>query len=265
MLDLHNHILYELDDGSRSIEESIEMAKMFVESGYSHLICTPHYRPEDGFVMHRTMELERLQTLQDKLDRENIFLKLHLGNELYYTAEVLELLEKGLLSPMASSHYVLLEFSFNNEPVGLANFVYQLQLLGYSPILAHVERYAYVQKDPSWIEQYLDLGCYIQCNLSYVDDEDSKDYEVISHLLEKGQVHLFATDAHQSKWRNPQVKEQLEALFKWLGPENYQTLLVDNPFRVLENKPLRSAKIFPKKKKKTWNPLNWLKKDKMRR
>lgn len=249
MLDMHNHILYGVDDGSKSLEESVRMAKMFVESGYTDVITTSHFI-NGSYEKQKPFLQNRLNEITQELNKQHINLNLYLGNELYYESGILDLLKEGRIATLANSNYILLEFSFNQAPYGLNNSMYMMQLAGYTPIFAHVERYKYVQENPDWLKPYIDQGAYIQCNLECLSKPESKDYKTILDLLNRGYVHLFGTDAHQSEWRSPMVKPQLDILQELLTKEAYQTLLIDNPYAILHNEdietPEKYLKIVPK-------------------
>lgn len=242
MIDLHNHIIYGVDDGSRSLEESVEMARQFVELGVNRLVATPHYRPSQAFVGERDMMRERLGAIQEAVNREGLDLQMDLGNELYYCPEILPLLKEGRLSPYGDSHYILLEMPFRQEPVGMSAFLYELQMAGYIPLLAHVERYFYVTDSPSWLDPWLNKGCYVQCNLSSLTEEGSPAYATIVELLHQGKVHVFAGDCHQAEWRSPAGQQAgIRELRYLVGENGIKELLEENPKRLLENKRLLST------------------------
>lgn len=263
MLDMHNHIIYGVDDGAETLEESVQMGKMYADQGYDTIITSSHYK-EGRYLASRDKQLEKIPLINDALKEEGIDLEILPGNELYYHPSIIENLEKGVVSSLGDSKYVLIEFSPFEEPVGLDYFIYNLQMAGYIAIFAHVERYDYIQKDPEWVLPYIDKGTYMQCNFSYLTKEGSKGYNTILGLLERGYVHLFATDAHQVEWRSPDVREEHEILKGLIGDQAYEELVVENPYRILKNKRLLAepVEIQGKKKKGSWSLRNWFKRRK---
>ena len=237
MLDLHSHIIYDVDDGARTLTESLELAKEYVNSGFSDVIATPHFQQGRYNVTNPELE-QKAHEIQQALIKHNIPLTLHLGNEIHYSPEILDLLEKKKINSLAGTSYILLEFSFRQKPYGLENAVFNLQLAGYSPIFAHVERYGYVQENPDWLAPFIEQGVLMQCNLAALDKPQTKDYQTIIELLRRNYVHLFGTDTHQLEWRTPNVTKQLKALESLLTKEAYQAIIIQNPYLVLKDESL---------------------------
>lgn len=254
MLDLHSHILPGVDDGSRSLDESIQMARMYVENGYDSVIVTPHYY--DGvYDSTRETNLAIMEELQEILSNEGIPLKLYLGNELYYSRDLPILLKEKRVSAMNSTSFVLVEFPMTEPPLFLEELVYQLQMAGVTPIFAHVERYRFVQKEPDALLPYLKKGCIMQMNLSSLRGESEKAKKTAEGLLARQMIQLVGTDSHQSEWRSPDVSDVLTSLREMISTEYFHEIVVENPYRVLDNKRIaihhdedRNEQAKPKKK-----------------
>ncbi|GIM32010.1 tyrosine-protein phosphatase [Paraclostridium bifermentans] len=236
MIDIHCHILPQVDDGSKSLEESIEMAKIAQNEGIKKIINTSHYHPD--FKYKSGEELKTiLKSFNKKLKDENIDIEVLLGNELYFTDDLLCDFEKLEFHSLNNSKYILVEFSPNNFPNNLADIVYELKLKRYIPILAHVERYPKVQENPNIICDCINEGALIQLNGASVIGKNGKEAEKTSKiLLENNMVHFIATDAHSSTKRRPLIKEVYDHISKQYGEENAKNIFEENQKCILENK-----------------------------
>ena len=142
MFDIHTHIIPKVDDGSPNLETSIAMVKHEIAIGVDQIICTPHH------IYHRYEKSideikENFQILKEAVEKENLPVKLYLGQEICYThrEDVLGMLQEGKLLTLNNTNRVLMEFSFTREPEDLVDIIYNFSIKGYQVIVAHVERY----------------------------------------------------------------------------------------------------------------------------
>lgn len=159
MIDLHSHILPELDDGSQSLEESLAMARMAVQSGVTVMVATPHCMDDRAQQVYAAWRL-----LREALRDTEIPLKLYLGMEIFGTADTVRLLRAGRLFPLNGSQYPLIEFSFRSTGEEETQILYQVLRAGYRPLVAHPERYGYVRENPELINLWTKMGCLLQIN-----------------------------------------------------------------------------------------------------
>lgn len=164
MIDIHSHILFGIDDGSKDIETSVNMAKEAQINGVTHICCTPHFLEPD-YISNSKENEERLEILKQKFKEENIDIELRLGNEIFITENSIEDLNIGRAIKMNETKYVLVEFPMVNELKCSEKIVDNLILKGYKVIIAHPERYKYVQENPDYIIPYLDKGVIFQSNV----------------------------------------------------------------------------------------------------
>lgn len=245
MIDIHCHILPQVDDGSKSLEESIEMAKIAQSEGIKNIINTSHYHPD--FKYKSGEELRKIiKDFNEKLKMENIDIEILLGNELYFTDDLLCNFEKLEFHSLNNSKYILVEFSPNNFPKNLVDIVYELNLKNYVPILAHVERYPKVQENPNIIYDCINEGALVQINGASIMGKNGREAEKASKIfLENNMVHFIATDAHSSTKRRPLIKEVYVYISKQYGEETAKKIFKENQQSILENKDLNFSK--PKK------------------
>lgn len=158
MIDFHSHILPNIDDGSRSIDETFNLIKEAKEAGFEAIISTSHYM--ENYYETDTPEREVwVNAIYENLQAKNIDIKLYLGNEIYMSENIIKLLEQGKASTINDTSYVLFELPLNAEPMNLYDIIYEMLQYKLVPILAHPERYTFVQKEPELIQDLIRERC----------------------------------------------------------------------------------------------------------
>ena len=235
MFDIHNHILYGVDDGSKTFDMTKAMLKIAYNEGTRGIILTPHHNPYRWKNEVNTLR-ERYEEIKQYCLEKYSDLKIYLGNEIYYFEDAFSDIDEGRALTMADSKYVLIEFIPSTEYDDIKHAVMDVQQSGYYPIIAHVERYECLLKKPAYIEELKELGAFIQVNASGVMGERSRlEKKFIKGLLKKGEVDFVATDAHRDNTRQPYMKKCSEYLEKKFGQEYTKQMLIDNPRAVIEN------------------------------
>lgn len=239
MIDIHCHILPDLDDGADSLEEALEMARMAAESGVTDIIATPHFRGEpDSLEMIDEID-RRCYVLREALVRNEIPVRIHKGAEILCTPHTPAMARQGLLPTLGGTQYVLTEFYFNESFSFMDSCLRKLAVCGYIPVVAHPERYEAVQWDPELLWGWSDEGYVLQLNKGSVLGTLGAGAEQTAHeLLELGVAHLFASDAHGCDRRTP----SMDGLRRWAqeccDPECADILLRENPKQILEGLPI---------------------------
>lgn len=234
MIDLHSHILPELDDGSQSLEESLAMARMAVQSGVTVMVATPHCMDDRAQQVYAAWRL-----LREALRDTEIPLKLYLGMEIFGTADTVRLLRAGRLFPLNGSQYPLIEFSFRSTGEEETQILYQVLRAGYRPLVAHPERYGYVRENPELINLWTKMGCLLQVNRgSLLGRFGPGAQRMAAELVERGFVTAVATDAHSLRVRTPWMKDIQTLLSQEYSPQLARKLLLQNPQHILRNEPL---------------------------
>lgn len=233
MIDLHSHILFETDDGSSSIEESIEMAKEAYEAGFTTICCTPHYL-EPQYINKKKENKEKLEILQNKLDQRNINIKLELGNEIFIAQNIEELINMEKASTIGDSEYILIELPMFQK---LTNAIDIIRNLPYSKIiLAHPERYEYVQKDISYLSEFIEMGVLLQGNYeSILGKYGSQAQKTLKKLLKQHKIDLLSTDTHRKNSTYKKFFEVEKKLRKIVKEDYYRDLTFNVPNDILRN------------------------------
>ena len=244
MIDVHSHILPNIDDGSRSIDETFNLIKEAKEAGFEGIICTSHYM-ENYYETDRPEREVWINAIHENLKNKNIEMNLYLGNEIYMSDNIIKLLEDGKATTRNDTSYVLFELPLNVEPMNLYDMVYEMQQYKIVPILAHPERYSFVQTDPELIYDLIDKGVLMQANYgSIVGQYGKKAQMIVQKFLENNMIHMLGTDAHRQNTIYPKIPEILVELKSLIGEEKLNELTTVNPELVINNKRIDIRKPY---------------------
>ena len=233
MIDLHSHILFETDDGSKTIEESIKMAKEAESAGFTTICCTPHYL-EPRYIKTKEENKQTLERLKQELSNSEINIELVLGNEIFITNNIEELVDSKKTSTLGESEYILFELPLFQK---LPNAIDILRNLPYSKmILAHPERYEYVQKDLSYLDDFIEMGILLQGNYeSIIGKYGRRAQKTIKKLLKQREIDLLSTDAHKPLSTYSRMVEIEKKLRKVIKEDYYKSLTEETPRDILKN------------------------------
>ena len=236
MIDFHTHILPNIDDGSRSIDETFNLIKEAKEVGFDGIILTSHYIEN----FYETDVPERdvwVKAISENLGAKGIDTDLYLANEIYISENMMGLLEQRKASTINNSCYVLFELPLNEEPLNLYDVIYSLQENKLIPILAHPERYSFVQKEPELIYDLIEKGCLMQANYgSIIGQYGVKAEYIVKKFLENNMIHFLGSDVHRQNSIYPKIPFALEKIREIVGEEKLEELTTINPKLVLANK-----------------------------
>ena len=237
MIDLHSHILPGLDDGARDMETALHMADMAVQSGVSAVVVTPHC------VSDRVEQVrKRLADLQSAVRAEGIPIRLYSGMEIFGRPDTAALLREGRLLTINGSRYPLIEFDFDTDGEEETAVLHSVIQAGYTPLVAHPERYRCIQEDPGQANLWARMGCRFQVNRgSLLGRFGPEVREVAWALTGRGFATVVASDAHSSRVRTPWMEDAWQLLSAEFSPQCARTLLADNPERILNDEQLTPA------------------------
>lgn len=258
MIDMHSHILPNIDDGARSIEETFHLIQEAKEAGFKAIISTSHYM--EGYYETDTPEREVwVNAIYDKLQEKNIDIHLYLGNEIYLSENMIKLLEEGKASTINDTSYVLFEMPLNVEPLNLYDVIYEMLQYKLVPILAHPERYTFVQQEPELIYDLIQKGVLMQANYASITGYyGEKAQWMVRKLLENNMVHFLGSDVHRKNTIYPRIPQILDELKGIIEEAKLEELTTTNPKLVLNNKRIEidePNKIELTLKEKLWMKL----------
>ncbi len=227
-IDIHSHILPNVDDGSDCIDVSLSILKKQEKIGVEKVILTPHYKNNSYNISAKELQ-EKFLDFKNIVKENGLNVQLFLGQEIYCDSDIYDNLNKGIVTTINGTKYLLVEFNFfKSTPI--CDYVYKLTAMGYVPIIAHVERYFYLDA-----ETLIDLkraGALIQANAESVAGVNGK--KIQDYLLEaiaKGLVDFVASDVHNK--RKIQLKKAYKIVSKRICKEAAQAVFYENANKYL--------------------------------
>lgn len=257
MIDLHSHILPGIDDGAKTLADSLAMARIAVQHGTHTLACTPHIYP--GMYMNDGPDIaRRCQALQAELDREGIALKLVVGADVHLVPGLLDGLRSGRVPTLHGTRYLLLEPSHTTPPPRFEDSVFDLLASGYVPIITHPERLTWVEHHYPAFVRLIGQGAWMQLTAGALTGMfGPRAQHWGERFLREGHTHIIASDAHSSGRRNPNMSAAVAVATHLLGAQEARRLVLDRPRAVLENRepnlyPLPQAVATPPSRLSQW-------------
>ena len=223
LIDVHSHLLPCVDDGSDSLDSSIDIIKKLELEGVSKIILTPHYK--HGVYKTTTSELkEKFQKFATEVKCRGVNTELYLGQEVYCDEKIYALLNDKEVLTINDTNYILLEFDYFSY-ADILDYAYNISQMGYVPVIAHIERYRYLDAD-TLIELH-HMGALLQINASSVIGEYGKKFQQrVFAAIKSGLVHFVATDIHKS--RECSLKDAYNVVCKKFGNAVADNLFINN-------------------------------------
>lgn len=239
MIDLHCHVLPEVDDGAISLEVSRKMLSASRAAGFRTVLATPHLleplTPDYAQLVHRAFE-------QVEPIAHDLGIELVQGFEVKFTPDLPTRLATGEAITLGAGRAVLVDFWLTEWPTSVSDVLFAIQVSGHQPVLAHPERYPHIQRDPRRGLQLAGRGIAMQVTIgSLVGVFGRRARRAAEELLALGAVHLVATDAHSLGSRIEAVPAGLRRLEQLVGPDQARRLLLDAPRALLRGTPLPGA------------------------
>lgn len=237
MIDMHNHILYGIDDGCKTIEESIETIKNMKKIGFNSIVLTPHYIEDSSFKANNNLKLQRLELLKEELLKNNIDVNLFLGNEIFINESINELIINKEIRSINNTRYILIELPFNNQILNLDDYLYELKLKGYKIIIAHPERYTYFKDNYEEARKLYDSGVLFQVNYgSIIGQYGSSSLKLVKKLLKDDMVDFISTDIHKpSSSLFDKFDDIKHKIIKIIGEDKFKDISYNNILKVIND------------------------------
>lgn len=235
MIDVHYHLLYGLDDGPKTIQGSLELARASIAEGVTHIVATPHANERYSF--QPELNRERLERLQEQLGQE---VTLGLGCDFHLSYENLQDLAR---SPgkytINGKQYLLVEFPNYGISRNTSNYFFEMQMAGVVPIITHPERNPSLMADMQQMVEWISRGCLVQVTAASITGRfGSRARDKSLEMLQRNWVHLIASDAHNLEGRPPQMAPAYAMLKEQFGEDAARRLCVENPRAVFNGEQL---------------------------
>ena len=243
MIDLHNHLLPGIDDGAKKLEETLEFLRVAGRDGVTVVTATPHMKPG---VYDNTREtiVERIALVKEAArgDAAAEAVTLLPGAEVYFTADVVERARAGTLMTVADNgKYLLLELPYQQVPMRVDETIFQLRLLGITPIMAHPERVAYYLEDFSRVAASVRLGALTQVTGNSLTGRfGAKAREFAVRMLEQNLIHIVASDSHDVRYRPPTLSDARVAIARLAGETTARRLVEESPRAILDGRDIEA-------------------------
>ena len=240
MIDIHSHIVFDVDDGPQDWAESKSLLEEAYAQGVRTIVSTSHRRkgmfetPEDEIARNFKVVKELAKEIAPDL-------RILYGAEIYYTSDALKKLENQQIPQLNGTRYALIEFSMNTPYREIHNALTNVLMLGITPVIAHIERYDALENNEKRVKELINMGCYTQVNSSSIlkpklfGDTYKFMKKRARYFLEKDLVHIVASDMHNLDSRPPYMKEAYEIVSKKYGLGKARELFMLNPEKIIKD------------------------------
>ncbi|MEE9253192.1 MAG: CpsB/CapC family capsule biosynthesis tyrosine phosphatase [Thermodesulfobacteriota bacterium] len=220
MIDIHCHLLPNVDDGSSSWEESLKMVGIAAKDGIEFAYATPHWIQGTRWSPNPQAVKSGVDELNSRIEEEGIDFKVLPGMEIGIAENLAELIDSSKVLPLGDTNCVLIEIPFMPLPLGFGRIIDEIKAVGVTPVLAHPERNMYFQQEPGRIAEYVDDDTYVQVTASSlwgVFGEPAK--QCAMDFARMGYIHALASDAHSAEDRPPVISKGFKVLEGVIGFE----------------------------------------------
>lgn len=236
MIDIHTHLLPDIDDGPQSLKESIDLLNLAKKDGIKEIVFTPHRFKSKELNAKPQDIVNKFNQLKNKVKG----LELYIGSDISLTSNLDELLDPDDPTLFINgSNYFLLELPEDILPPNILDLFYKIQLKGYTPIITHPERCYYFEEHPEILVPFIEKGMLIQMTADSFFNSKTKDFA--HKMIEHNMIHFISSDAH-SRQRPPILSKTFQYIAKTYSAETANALFILNPKAVLNNDPIP---VFP--------------------
>ena len=252
MIDIHTHILSNVDDGAVNMANSLYALQAAEKAGFTDIILTPHYIPD--YYENTVEELkEKINNLKEQTYKGNIIINIHEGNEIYVCEELMDLVKNNQLYTLAGSRYVLIELPLNHKLFITNSIITELIANDYIPILAHPERYEFIQENPNELINLINSGVLIQANYASITGRYGKNAQkTVIKMLKHKMVHFLGTDTHRKGSLYEGFDDILKELSSILSQDEIKNVTTNNANCILEDVEIKIEEPIAIKKKRKW-------------
>lgn len=237
MIDIHSHIIANIDDGAKDFDTSIQMIKIAEKNGTSKIIATPHYCVGYGETPYNEVK-EIVSKLRESIKELNLNIELYHGQEVYLSTSTIEDYEDGIIGTINDGNYMLFELPMRSFDEETFDIIHEMKIKGVRLIMAHPERYKPIMDKPEVINDFIEEGILFQLNLGSIEGKFGKTVKKTAEILLQNNIYNFTgSDAHDLKIRNTNLTKGLEELSKI--SEKAYTHFLESSERMLNSEEVR--------------------------
>ena len=247
MIDIHAHILPGIDDGAEDMYDTLEMARMAADSGVDKIIATPHCNIPGMYGNYFGREyIDRYESVVRAVREEKIPIEILPGMEVFSTEDLPELIVNHKIMPLNQSRYILMEFAFDEDPEFADSILKRVEEVGARPVIAHAERYEFIQDYPQIAYRWFRKGYVIQANKgSFLGRFGGGPKRAADSLLRHNLISVIASDAHSPLQRTPYMLDAYEELSSEYSENHLDVLFQYNPARLCDNREILRLEPVP--------------------
>ncbi|HUX88580.1 MAG TPA: CpsB/CapC family capsule biosynthesis tyrosine phosphatase [Chloroflexota bacterium] len=252
MIDLHTHILPGVDDGAKEIGDAVAMAQVALADGITTIVATPHRNPW-AYTAEIADAQRRLDEVRAACDKAGLGVRLILGGEAFVAPDSADQVRDGLALTINQSRYLLLEWPFDQYPAYSDQAVFDLQVRGIVPLMAHAERYRFFQRDVQKLRGLVERGVLVQVTGSSLTGGHGPEPQKLAELLlTSGLAHVLASDAHSADFRPPILSTAFQRAIELVGEARARAMVVDVPQEVIDNRSVDLPPVDPPVSRPFW-------------
>ncbi|HGA0244430.1 TPA: capsular polysaccharide biosynthesis protein Cps4B [Streptococcus agalactiae] len=240
MIDIHSHIVFDVDDGPKTLEESLSLIEESYRQGVRIIVSTSHRR-KGMFETPEDIIFKNFSIVKHEAEKRFEHLQILYGGELYYTSDMLEKLKLKQIPTLNNTKFALIEFSMQTSWKDIHTALSNVLMFGITPIVAHIERYNALENQKERVKEIINMGCYTQINSSHIlkqklfNDKHKRFKKRARYFLEENLVHFVASDMHNLDVRPPFLAEAYKIICRDFGKERANQLFIENAQSILKN------------------------------
>lgn len=242
MIDIHCHILPGIDDGPTEWEESLAMCEMAVKDGIRTIVATPHVN-NGSYFNSKEKIIEKIEELRERINGR-VELEILIGADTHVSFDLVDRLQSKEIPTINNKNYILLELPHELLPPNLESFIFDLKVMGITPIITHVERTLWIKRKFEELKKLIQKGALLQITAMSITGEFGRSAQQWSEkLLKENLVHIIASDGHSINGRPPILSRALNAASSIVGRDDAYAMVNDTPLKVIKGEELRSKNV----------------------
>jgi protein-tyrosine phosphatase len=249
MVDIHSHIVFGVDDGAKTIEDSVDMLRVAADAGTTDIVATPH--ADLRFRFSPQVVQERIAEMQDRMGDA---IRIHRGCDFHLFFEnIRSCLADRTPFTINGGRYLMVEFSEKSIPANIGDIFQQMLQRDITPVVTHPERNALLMKDPGRLAEWVRMGCLMQVTAQSFTGRFGKSAETSCRkLMDHRMVHFVASDAHDTEWRPPDMRESRKHVAAEYGEAVAQRLFDTHPRMTLTSQYIVCDEPETPRREKSW-------------